>query len=62
VTAAQRLAVILLLLAPAAHAAVIRLINRNGDSVTARDVVSLRINRGVVEFVPDVIFATRFER
>lgn len=61
-TRALRLATVLALLIPAAHAAVIRLIQRNGDSAIARDIVSLRINRGVVEYVPDTIFATRFER
>lgn len=60
---ALRLATVLALLIPAAHAAAIRLIERNGDVVTGRDLVSLRITRdGVVVVVPDQIFAARFER
>lgn len=52
----------LLLLAPAAYASVIRLIERNGDTLSARDVVELRIPRdGIVVYVPDSIFAARFE-
>ncbi|MBN8740685.1 MAG: hypothetical protein J0H86_14365 [Xanthomonadaceae bacterium] len=56
------LAAALLLLAPAAYAGAIRLIERNGDQLTARDVVELRIPRdGVVVYVSDSIFAARFE-
>lgn len=59
---AQSLAAALLLLAPAAYAGVIRLIERNGDLLTSRDVVELRIPRdGIVVYVPDSIFAARFE-
>jgi hypothetical protein len=60
---AQRLAAVLLLLLPAAHAAAIRLVERNGDVITGRDLVSLRVLRdGVVVVVPDRIFAAGFER
>lgn len=59
---ALRLATVLALLIPAAHAAAIRLIERNGDVITGRDLVSLRITHdGIVVVVPDVIFASRFD-
>lgn len=62
-TSAVRLAAVLTLLLPAAHAAAIRLIERNGDVITGRDLVSLRITHdGIVVVVPDVIFAGRFEQ
>lgn len=57
------LAAILLLLAPAAYAGAIRLIERNGDSLTAIDVVQLSVPRdGIVVYVPDAIFGWGFER
>lgn len=56
------LAATLLLLAPAAYAGAIRLIERNGETLSARDVVELRVPRdGIVVYVPDSIFAARFE-
>lgn len=62
-TRAVRLAAVLALLLPAAHAAAIRLIERNGDLITARDLVQLRIPAdGIVVVVPDAIFAGSFER
>ena len=62
-TRLHALAVALLLAAPAAYAGVIRLIERNGESVTARDVVQLRIpSAGTVVYVPDAIFSARFEQ
>lgn len=61
-TRARCLAAALLLLLPAAHAAAIRLIERNGEVITGRDLVSLRITHdGIVVVVPDVIFASRFD-
>jgi hypothetical protein len=63
VTRAVRLATILLLLMPATHQAAIRLVERNGDVITGRDLVSLRITgNGFVVVVPDQIFVGRFER
>jgi len=60
---ALRVATILLLLMPATHQAAIRLVERNGEVITGRDLVSLRILRdGVVVVVPDQIFVGRFER
>lgn len=62
-TRTVRLAAVLALLLPAAHAAAIRLIERNGDQITGRDLVSLRITHdGIVVVLPDVIFAARFEQ
>ena len=61
-TRAQSFAAVLLLLLPAANAAAIRLIERNGDAITGRDLASLRITHdGIVVVVPDQIFAARFE-
>jgi hypothetical protein len=60
---ATRLAVVLWLLVPAAHTAALRLIERNGERVTERIVVEVRVPRdGVVTFVPDLIFRGGFER
>lgn len=63
VTRAAFLAAVLALLLPVAQAAAIRLIERNGESITGRDIVSLRVTQnGVVVIVPDQIFAGGFER
>lgn len=53
----------LLLAAPVAYAGVIRLIERNGDVITARELVQLRVPAdGQAVVVPDAIFAGSFER
>jgi hypothetical protein len=63
VSRAVRLATILTILLPAAHAAAIRLVERNGDFITGRDLVSLRVLRdGVVVVVPDLIYRGGFEK
>lgn len=55
------LAAFLLFLIPAAPAAVHRLIERNGDVVTERQVVSVSVPQdGVLIVVPDRIFASTF--
>lgn len=59
---AIRLATVLALLIPAAHAATLRLIERNGDETTVRVVAHVAVpTNGVVVIVPDLIFAARFE-
>ena len=59
---AIRLASILLLLLPAAHAATLRLFERNGDETTVRVVAHVAVpTSGVVVIVPDRIFAAGSE-